>query len=58
MNVGLFICDNIKFIFWFKFVICKLLFKFGKNFWKSISIVYGFFLDRKKEKKNRMVLKC
>lgn len=51
MNAGLPIRDNTKFIFWSKLVICKPLLKLGKNFWKSISIVYGLLSDRKKEKK-------
>jgi len=37
-------------------VICKPLLKLGKDFWKSISIVYNFLSCRKETKKEEMVI--
>jgi len=37
-------------------VICKPLLKLGKDFWKSISIIYNFLSCRKETKKEEMVI--
>ena len=37
-------------------MICKPLLKLGKDFWKSISIIYNFLSRRKKTKKEEMVI--